>query len=282
MKTFCLLLILPLLLVACIEETGPQVETEKCGCTDEKAINFDTEATCSDNTCLYFDDDIKNVNILFSSTGCGACGVWGINCFEAYAEELSQLAEPLAVHFKYGDPMITPTNDSFVARIQPRHSPYYTVGTVFSQGRNGDASQICEESGENALKLLQEWKAEIPKTRLALGIDPVNAGMTKVHYAADVAGETDCRLSIYLLQDSMIYTQSTGWREYIEGFVHQHVLRESITNFSGVALEPNGDNYGVIEWPAAFSEASPNSRLLAIIWQKVEGEWRVLNAESAE
>lgn len=278
-------LVLPLLfltaLVACDQEqTGPQVETERCGCTDEKAINYEAEANCLDSSCLYFDDEQKNLNVLFTSTGCGACGIWGINCFEGYTDSMQKLAIPLAVHFKYGDPMITPTNDSFVALIKPEHSPYFTVGTSYSQERGRDRPHSCELSGKNALEMLESWQAEVPSTRLAINIEEVSGQLSRIHYAAEVNGLSHCKVSIYRVQDSMVFTQNAGWRNDIENWVHRHVLRESLTSFASETLSSEGDNYETIELPESFYTAYPKSHLVAVIWQEqADGSWQVLNAE---
>ncbi|MCB0737995.1 MAG: hypothetical protein KDC92_10815, partial [Bacteroidetes bacterium] len=105
MKHLILLFSFAVAISSCDRKPLPPIE-DICGCTDELAANFNADANCNDNSCVFIEDKQRQMALLFTSTGCDACGIWGIDCYNDYSETLGDDAVPVVSHFKYDDPLI--------------------------------------------------------------------------------------------------------------------------------------------------------------------------------
>ncbi|MEN8697308.1 MAG: thioredoxin family protein, partial [Bacteroidia bacterium] len=80
-----------------VTETNPTIPNETKQEETSNLVAPDVELTEVNKPVLY----------KYTSTGCPGCGSWGAPTFEGIADELKNDIVPLAVHIKYGDPMIT-------------------------------------------------------------------------------------------------------------------------------------------------------------------------------
>jgi hypothetical protein len=235
MKQFSIFLLSLAFLASC--GTDEQLEPKEiCGCTDQTAANFSQEANCDDGSCVYLDDEMRTLNTFFTSTGCGACGIYGIDCFTGYSEKMLDKALPFELHFKYGDPMINETNDSFVQVARPSWSPFFAVGLKQSMVLGQDRPETCELSDANAEKLIAEFYDKYPRTQIGI-TQTIENDTLNAHFSINTLGLENLKYAVYVLEDSLVYTQNAGWRNDIEGWVHNHVVRDAITPVFGTPLK---------------------------------------------
>lgn len=211
----------------------PEPKKEICGCTEAGALNYNADATCDDGSCLVLDDEKKTLNTLFTSTGCGGCGVWGIDCHTRYSHEMAADAIPFELHFKYGDPMINPTSDSFVAIATPRYSPFFAVGLFESMDLAAEnRPKICEKSQERAEGYVATFKKDARPSQVAIA-HQVEGNEIKVHFAYKAQDFEGLQYAVYLLENNVVATQNAGWKNDVEGWEHQNVVRKAITPVLG-------------------------------------------------
>ncbi|MBI3141984.1 MAG: hypothetical protein HYZ16_04080, partial [Bacteroidetes bacterium] len=210
-------------------------DNSACGCTDTQAANYSPHATCDNGSCIYLDEDKKTLNTLFTSTGCGACGLYGIDCHKGYSAPMLAHALRFELHFKYGDPMINPTNDSLVKVARPGYSPFFAVGLRESMEAGPDRPTTCSLSRARAQALVNDFVATAPNTRIAIGQRLVDRDLF-VDIAIDAPEYDGIKYAVYVLEDSLVYTQNAGWRNDIEGWVHGDVVRAALTPVLGRPL----------------------------------------------
>lgn len=247
-----------------------------CGCTDEKADNYSTLAICDDGSCLYKDDELKTLNILYTSTGCGACGIWGIDCYSTYSKDDMEGAIPFEVHFKYNDPMINAISDSFVTLGKPNFSPFFAIGLTKSTVLADTRPETCEQSSDNADKLIAEFKENTLPFQSAVQ-QKIDGDSIIIWASVDKVQQEHTRIAAFILEDDLIYTQNAGWKNDIEDWVHNNVLRASATYVKGEAFEGNADK----RWSIAIDENWNPEKLktVLVIWQENNGEFKILNAK---
>ena len=263
----------------CTSEPDP-IE-DNCGCTDESAQNFNSDANCDDGSCVFLDDEVKTLNTLFTSTGCGGCGVWGVDCHTKYSHEMLDRAIPFELHFKYGDPMINATSDSFVAIARPRYSPFFAVGLFESMDLAAEnRPMICEKSQERADGFIKNFRDEARNTRIGVS-HTIENGKINVHYAYDIEDFEGLQCALYILENNIVATQNAGWRNDVEGWEHQNVVREAITPVLGKRiLEPK--KVGSISFSIDENWKQENLYAAMVIWEP-NGPYlpKVVNAEDS-
>lgn len=279
LTSLLLLLILSTTISGCITEPDPVDDI--CGCTDNSAQNFSIDANCDDGSCVFLDEDVKTLNTLFTSTGCGGCGVWGVDCHTKYAHEMLDKAIPFELHFKYGDPMINATSDSFVAIARPRYSPFFAVGLIESMDLAAEnRPMICEKSEEKAEGFISTFKEEARNSKIGIS-HTIKNGKINVHYAYELADFEGLQCALYILENNIVATQNAGWKNDVEGWQHQNVVREAITPVLGHKIKeskkvgsitfPINENWNQDELYAAMVIWEPNTPYLP----------KVVNAEDS-
>jgi len=278
---FLLLLICSLFAFSGCGEDEPEETVQICGCADAKAENYNPEANCDDGSCLYLDDEKKTLNTLFTSTGCGGCGVWGVDCHTRYSHEMTDVAIPFELHFKYGDPMINATSDSFVAIAKPRYSPFFAVGLFESMDLAAEnRPRICEKSQERAQGFVDDFLADAPNTKIDVSHTIKDDEIT-VHYAFEVKEREGLQYALYILENDIEATQNAGWRNDVEGWMHQNVVREAITPVLGRPIKTDSKVHSVgfsidEEWNA------DNLYAVLVIWElNLPYLPKVVNAEQS-
>ena len=109
-------------------------------CTEKSADIPTTPATSKDTTQVdtsqleapdvVLQSRNKPVFFDYTSTGCPGCGSWGAPTFENLSEEYQDKIVPIAVHIKYGDPMITSISTDIAAnRDGQRYTPQLWVNS---------------------------------------------------------------------------------------------------------------------------------------------------------
>lgn len=271
-------LLFSLFLLSCQpdESTDPKIE-EICGCTDDAAANFNADANCDDQSCVYLDDEMRTLNTLLTSTGCGACGIYGIDCHTSYSQQMLDKSLPFELHFKYGDPMINETNDSFVQIAKPRYSPFFAIGLQESMVVGQDRPKTCELSGENAEKLIEKFYNTTTRTQIGITQTIKNDTLT-AHFAINSLGLEGINYAIYVLEDSLVHTQNAGWRNDIEGWKHNNVVRDAITPVLGNLLKTQ-EKTGQISIPLNEKWKAENLYCMLVLWEPTSQLPKVINAE---
>ena len=256
-------------------------EKEHCGCTDEKAANYVTDVTCDDGSCVYLDAEKRTLNTLFTSTGCGGCGIWGIDCHKEYSSEILDKAIPFELHFKYGDSMINETSDSFVAIARPRYSPFFAVGLKESMVNGPDRPTICAKSHENADELIEKSITEAPSSQIGV-THVINDGHLEAHFAVEMEAFENIKCAIYVLEDGLVYVQNAGWQNDIPGWIHNNTVRDAITPVLGTALKTDKTS-GSLKI-ALDPEWNPNNLYtVMVLWDDTQpGLPQVINAETSK
>ncbi|MGB0432010.1 MAG: Omp28-related outer membrane protein [Bacteroidia bacterium] len=276
MKHLPILLLSLIFLASCGTDEQPEPK-DICGCTDKIAANFSQEANCDDGSCVYLDDEMRTLNTFFTSTGCGACGIYGIDCFTGYSEKMLDKALPFELHFKYGDPMINETNDSFVQVARPSWSPFFAVGLQQSMVIGQDRPEACELSDANAEKLINDFYSKFSRTQI--GITQVIKNDTlNAHFAINTMGLQNLKYAVYVLEDSFVFTQNAGWRNDIEGWVHNHVVRDAITPVFGTPINVQ-QKKGMVQIPINSEWKTENIYTMLVLWNTENALPEVVNAE---
>lgn len=262
------------------EQKEEEEEKEVCGCRDQAAANFMAEATCDDGSCIYLDDEKKTLNTLFTSTGCGACGIWGIDCYKGYTKEVLDKAIPFELHFKYGDSMINKTSDSFVAITRPSYSPYFAVGLNNSMVRGEDRPSTCEKSHANADELIEQFLAAAQDSRVAIN-HTIDGDQLNAYFAIESENTENLSYAVYVLEDGLVYVQNAGWRNDIPGWVHDHTVRDAITPVLGIPLK-DGKVTGSVSLTMDSEWNPDNIYTVLVIWNQTTGLPQVVNAETSK
>lgn len=262
------------------QEEEKEEEKETCGCTDQLAVNFNDEVSCDNGSCVYIDDDKKTLNTLFTSTGCGACGIWGIDCHKDYSKEALDKAIPFELHFKYGDSMINETSDSFVAIARPRYSPFFAVGLKESMGGGSDRPTICVNSHKNADEMIDQFITEAPASQLGI-THTIKDGRIEAHFAVEMSEFENVKYAIYVLEDGLVYVQNAGWKNDIPGWVHNNTVRDAITPVLGTPLKTDKAS-GSISLELDPEWNPDNLYTVLVLWDDTKGLPTVVNAETSK
>ena len=214
----------------------------------------------------------------FTSTGCFGCGQWGKPTFASLIEGNTDII-PLAVHIKYGDPMIT----EFSTQLgQNRHGSLFTPqlwvndsNAVVLQG-NGIQGQ---QSIERANYLIETSKPNITPT-LAANFKIVD-NKVEVNFGTqfiDFQEDGEYFIACYLTEDKISFQQS-GYSS--NPAQHNHVIRDAANGTYGYSFTKADLMKNKKEWSHTF-ELLPNFNVenlysTIIVWKKVNNRYQALN-----
>jgi hypothetical protein len=256
----------------------------------------ETTSILEDEVLETYDDTLKTApdfNLIeinkpvffdYTSTGCPGCGSWGAPTFERLAAELGDEIVPMAIHIKYGDPMITEASEAIAAnRIGQRYTPQLWVnnsnGTVLNGNRIDGAGS--EKKLREDITAYQDQQVQI-----AIGVSTViNKNTLTVRYKTKAITELygDYYLGLYILEDGILYAQSNA---ATNPFEHNYVLRTSNNGGFGnlIAISDLGLNNELDETFDFEIDASwdkNNLSATAIIWKKNGNNYVAINAYSS-
>lgn len=227
--------------------------------------------------------ETKPVLFDYTSTGCPGCGSWGAPTFENIAENQKRNIVPIAVHIKYGDPMITnESNDLADNRIGQRFTPQLFVngsnGVVLTGGRIDGAGSLTKIDSE--LSTIRNSNTEI-----SVGISSVvNEKVISLRYALkayeDLEGEYS--ISVYVMEDHLFYKQSSG---AANPFEHNYVIRASQGGAFGMVLDSetltkNSETEETFDIAIADNWNRDNLHATVVVWKKVGNNYEVVNANN--
>jgi len=268
--------ILAIGLLACNEKANSSEPT-----TIEDTEN--DEVTKNEAPEVVLEDVVKPVLFDYTSTGCPGCGSWGAPTFERIADEQKTSIVPIAVHIKYGDPMITDISNALGAnRTGQRFTPQLFVnesnGVVLNAGRidgNGSLLKLNED-----LDGVKNREAQ-----MYVGVtSTINESVMSLRYKTraidDLEGEYS--VSVYIMEDKLFYNQSSAASNPFE---HNYVIRAANDGAFGTALEQSNLKTGaesefLIDMDLDENWKAENLYATVIVWKKEGNNYVVVNASN--
>lgn len=270
------ILIMSLLALGLVSCTEKQTETTPTGTKDETSMKMEAPQ-------VVLSKETKPVLFDYTSTGCPGCGSWGAPTFERIAAELKDNIVPVAVHIKYGDPMITDISEAIAAnRTGQRFTPQ-----LFVNGNNGVVLNGGRIDGTQSLTKIQNDLKSVAdsETEIAVGVSSViNENVITLRYATqaytELAGEYS--LAVYVMEDELLYRQSNG---ATDPFEHNYVIRAANNGAFGTAisdesLRANATNEGTMDIELSEDWNTENLHATVIIWKKEGNNYVVVNANN--
>lgn len=236
-----------------------------CSKTGNEPFVFDPINT--KDSGLVFHNSLKPVLFDFTSTGCPGCGSWGKPTFNSLSKEYSENIVPIAVHIKYGDPMITAFSNEIAAN---RYGQIYTP-QIWVNDTNGVQlvnNNINPVASINTLKsLISNSKSK--DIAFAEGII-LNKSSEKLEVKLGVKFKNnpvngDYYLSCYLLQDNILHNQSSS---PTNPTTHNSVIVDAFNNTWGAKVELNPNNEFEYRHSFDLKQNGENMHLVSILWLK--------------
>lgn len=279
MRSYSLLALVSLLLitaVGCTKNSDPVTTPEP---VQQNNNNGDSDENSGPSKAeLSFVKKTRPVFFEMTSTGCPGCGGWGKPTFAKLAQQYGEDITPVAVHIKYGDPMITTESTAIWDNIDGnRFTPM-----IFVQDENAvivNGGYIQQESEANAIKLLDEaLMTEQPA--LAANIQKADDKWTVTYGAKfiDMMATGEYSLSCYLIEDGIVHQQSNYANNPA---THDHVIRTSSSGafgntFSATDLEDNEVSW-VSELSISGDYNKDNLYITLVLWKKTNGRYAAIN-----
>lgn len=255
--------------------------TEKKSTTPEETIvEQKTEQTAPEITLT---DEVKPVFFDYTSTGCPGCGSWGAPTFESISDERGSDIVPIAVHIKYGDPMITEVSNAIASN---RTGQYFTPqlwvnntnSTLISGGRINGTGSVSKIKSE-----IDNFKSSEKKVNVGVS-SIVNESEFVVRYKTQAIQDLDGEyyVGIYLMENGITAKQSSS---PTDPTIHNHVIRACQNGAFGSIIPTEGlSKGGEIEDHYTFKiDSSWNSENLyatIIVWNKEGNNYFVVNADN--
>lgn len=250
---------------AVMDNTDPVTGNEPSGNNPEKAE-------------LTFTKKTRPVLFEMTSTGCPGCGGWGKPTFSKLASTYGDDVTPVAVHIKYGDPMITEESQAIWDNIEgSRFTPM-----IFVQDENAvlvNGGSIQAESEANAKKLIGEAQ-QTEQAALAAHVEKTNGKWTVTYGAKfiDMMAEGTYSLSCYLTEDGIVQQQSNYANNPA---THNFVIRKSASGAFGAVFQQADLTDGVISWVSEITldntYKTDNLYVTLVLWKKTGEHYAAVN-----
>ncbi len=260
-----------LLASSCKKEISNSVTTQPNNSGNNGNNNTLPDLTYTKKTSPVFFD--------YTSTGCPGCGSWGKPTYYSIIKSQPEVT-PLAVHIKYGDPMITDESNAIAAN---RHGDIFTP-----QLWVGDSNAVLlsgayisgQQSIDRANKLINETKMQ-SQPAVSAHVQK-NGNSWKVKYGAsfaDINAEGDYNLACYLTEDGIWATQSSSASNPA---VHNHVIRASAqgafgSSFNKASLSTKNEITFEHDFDISDKYKAENTYITVVLWRKSGTRYIPLN-----
>lgn len=255
-----------------------------CNKADNNNINNNTPAQIqTPKSELTYTKSTMPVMLEFTSTGCPGCGSWGKPTFARIAADYNGKITPLAVHIKYGDPMITDESNAIGAN---RHGNFYTpqIWVADSNAVILNSGSISATSEQNTRRMLDISLMETQPT-LAAKVTKEN-GKLVVTYGVkfiDIMAEGEYALACYLTEDGIKYQQTSS---ATNPATHNHVIRASAAGTFGNSFAPADLQNEEKSWAHTFTldaKYNPdNVYVTLVLWKKNGSRYSPVNGYIAK
>lgn len=222
----------------------------------------------------------KTAPVLFemTSTGCPGCGGWGKPTFARLVNSYGSDITPIAVHIKYGDPMITTESQAIWDNIiVSRYTPMIFVQDENAVKLNG--SSISVESEANAKMLIDA--ALVTETPALAAVVTKADDKWSVTYGAQFApamADGEYSLSCYLIEDGLVYQQTSYANNPA---THNNVIRTSASGAFGNSFSMADMTDNEITWQADITISNEykkdNLYIAVVLWKKTGEHYAAVN-----
>lgn len=241
------------------------------------AITSGDEDDTPKKATLSYMQNTSPVIFEMTSTGCPGCGGWGKPTFAKLVQSYTNKVTPVAVHIKYGDPMITTESTAIWDNIEgSRYTPM-----IFVQGENAviiNGSSISSESENNARRLIDE---ALMTTQPSLSANIVKKeGKWDITYGVKFDGIPSgaYSLSCYLTEDGIKHQQSNYAGNPA---THNHVIRASANGAFGTGISStdltNGEWSMVNRMEIDNTYNMENLYVTVVLWKKTGERYAAVN-----
>ena len=256
------------------EQTKPENTNENVIQEEDSTLVAPEVVLTNVNKPVFFD---------FTSTGCPGCGSWGKPTFVMIKSSENQNIVPIAVHIKYGDPMITDVSNAIASNrtgqlFTPQLWVNNTNGMVTSGGRiNSTTSVSSIETEINAFKDTD--------VAIQVGVSSITSeGEIAIRYKTKALKELDGEyyLGIYVMENGIVERQSSSPANPAE---HNNVIRASYQDGFGTLipseeLKANAENEGTFNLKFEDDWNMKNLYATIIVWKKSDDKYVVVNANN--
>lgn len=225
-----------------------------------------------DTSVLRYTEAGKPMLFEFTSTGCPGCGSWGKPTFHSIINQNKNEIIPIAVHIKYGDPMITPiseaiTSNTYGSRYTPQIWVNDTNGVILAGG------SINGQESVNNLNRLAKNASFNPKIYMDGRVTKKgNSSIyikTGIKQSSELKG-SDYFLSCYLMNDSLSHNQASSPSNPT---IHNYVIRQSASGDAwGEQVTFDNANF---EFQFEFKNVDHTkvTNFVSILWKKEKGRY---------
>lgn len=234
---------------------------------------------------ILLDNQTKPVLFKYTSTGCPGCGSWGAPTFEKIAQENKQTSVPIAVHIKYGDPMITTISQEIADnRSGQRYTPQLFVNTKNAMELNG--GRINGAKTIATVDSLFEFERQ-SETPIAVGVSSViNDTMIRIRYKTEALKnlEGEYKIAVYVMENKLLYQQSNAT---FNPYEHNYVIRTGLNGAFGIDIEKQFLVDGavqeqIIDIKLDEKWKTQNLSATVIVWEKEGDFYKVINANNED
>ncbi len=245
------------------------------GCINKDALNYNSNATEDDGSCVAPLQVHKTVLFDFTGTQCGSCSSVGIPTFMQAIVDNPRTLVPFSVHCGSGDPINNNTslqfsNDPFYA---VSGTPTFAVGNTAGVGINASAVNTAIAANTSSAA-----DAGLAATTTVIGnVANITA---RVKFFNAVSGEY--WLGMYILENGVISPQIS----LPDPYSHYHVLRACANQTGGIRGQKiaNGAVAAgtIIDQSVSYTMSNVNdpSKIVVslILWKNTSGTWTMVNA----
>lgn len=223
------------------------------------------------------------VMLEFTSTGCPGCGSWGKPTFARVAADYTGKITPVAVHIKYGDPMITDESNAIAAN---RHGDFYTpqIWVADSNAVILTGGSISAASEQNTRRMLDISLQEVqPSLAAKLTKEDGKLVVTYGVKFMDIMPEGEYALACYLTEDGIKAQQTSSATNLA---THNHVIRASAAGAFGQTITGNDLTNNEKSWAHTFTLDSKynadNVYITLVLWKKTGTRYSAINGYIAK
>ncbi len=254
-----------------------------CTSTEVDEPQKNTEETKS-APAIVLENISKPVIFDYTSTGCPGCGSWGAPVFDMFSAEFKSDIVPIAVHIKYGDPMITPESEAIGNnRTGSRYTPQIWVDSKNAMVLSGTS---INGSGTitNIRKQLNDKIATEPS--VALGVSQlIDNDKLLVRFKSQTLKKLEGEYyhSVLILENDLIHQQNDA---AYNPFIHHHVIRTSSNGAFGRQYEMSLLSEGqTFEEELSFdidpSWNKDNLYVVGLVWKKIGQNYTLVNSNDS-
>jgi len=226
-----------------------------------------TENDSFQDTVLEYEKLAKPILFEYTSTGCPGCGSWGKPTFYSLINENKDNIVPLAIHIKYGDPMITSISEAIAANS---YGNLYTP-QIWLNDSNGVVLSGGYISGRTSIDYINAMKENaLSSSNAVIDGKVVKKGNSSIYIKTGIKqSETflngEYFLSCYLLNDSLIHDQSNS---AVNPAIHNYVIRKAVDDYAWGKQIQFIDGKFEFKYEFKNYEANKMVYFVSILWKK--------------